>query len=93
LQYSEDRQGPWSLYVYLENSGYHCGARYFRKEPRREEMSIEQARAIAQDANAVKREVRIVDSGDMLVFHAKGGKVLHGGKFWEEIGGSGESRK
>ena len=25
LQYSEDKQGPWKLYVYNANSSYHSG--------------------------------------------------------------------
>jgi hypothetical protein len=91
LQYSTDRKGPWQLYIYDQNSEYHRGGVYFMKKPRypeEGEISVGDALGLVELAMDHKREIRIVDSGDMLVFHAKGGKVLYPNnpeKFWEEI--------
>lgn len=61
LQYSEDRRGPWMLYIYT-NGDYHSGGVWFSESPR-----------------------WICDGGDMLVYHWKGGLLLHGANFWSEI--------
>ncbi len=88
LQYSQDRQGPWRLYIYEPNSEYHRGGVWFMAVPRYpEDGEIPTARAqlICHEAFLAGREVRICDGGDMLVFHAKDKRVLYGEKFWEEI--------
>ena len=88
LQYSKDRKGPFALYIYEMNSEYHSRPTWFQDEPKypeEGEITTERAHAIAKGAFMQGREVRVTDSGDMLVFHAKGKKVLYGEQFWEEI--------
>ena len=86
LQYSKDREGPFALYIYNLNSEYHSPPTWFMDKPKYEgEITTEQARTIAKAAFMQGREVRITDGGDLLVFHAKGKKVLYGAQFWEEI--------
>lgn len=89
LQYSTDRKGPFKLYIYEPNSQFHRGGVWFEKKPHyREEGEIatEDARKRTFEAMADKREVRICDVGDNLVFHflpAKG--VVYGETFWAEV--------
>ena len=81
LQYSTDEKGPWKLYVYLKNSPYHTGGIWFRKGPARypdEELSFTAAKIKCANALRNKREIRICDVGDMLIFHAKDGNILYG---------------
>lgn len=87
LQYSEDRRGPWQLYIYEPSSEYHGGGIWFEARPKYpdEEITTDEAHKRALDAINEGREVRIVDKGDMLVYHAKKGVVLHGATFWKEI--------
>lgn len=89
LQYSTERKGPFALYIYDEN-GYHTGKQWFRAKPlyAGEEITTGQAHNLAFAAVAKGLEVRACDGGDMLVFHAKDGKVLYpadAAAFWEEI--------
>jgi hypothetical protein len=88
LQYSEDRQGPWKLYVYDHNSQFHRGGIWFREKPKYpdEEITTAEAKERVDKAIRTRREVRICDGGDMLVFHAKNGAVVYGEKFFSEIG-------
>ncbi len=88
LQYSTDRKGPFALYIY-RHDGYHDRAQWFRDKPvyLDEEITTSQAHNRAFAANANKQEVRICDGGDMLVFHAKNGKIIYGENFWHEIDG------
>lgn len=92
LQYSHDQKGPWKLYIYEASSGYHRGGIWFYKgkPPYPNEGELHQTAAKVKCANAMRngREVRICDGGDMLVFHAKGDKILYGEKFWAEIEGA-----
>ena len=86
LQYSEDQKGPWKLYVYEADSGYHRGGVWFRRGPAKypaEELSFTAAKVKCANALRNGREVRICDGGDMLVFHAKGEKILFGETFWD----------
>ena len=88
LQYSQDRDGPWQLYIYAPNSQYHRGGVWFMakpKYPEAGEITILQAKKLAQKAFEDGREIRICDGGDMLVFHARDRRVLYGETFWEEI--------
>ena len=90
LQYSDDRKGPWRIYVYQPNSEYHSGGIGFRKGPAKypdEELSFMAAKVKCANAMRNGRQVRIVDGGDMLVFHAKGAVVLYGETFWEDLQG------
>ena len=85
LQYSEDKSGPWKLYVYEPNSEYHRGGVWFRKGPIKypdEEISFLSAGELCSQGMFDGREIRICDGGDMLVFHAKSAKILYGEKFW-----------
>jgi len=87
LQYSEDRQGPWKLYVYNANSAFHGGGVWFRRGKAKypdEELSWTAAKVKCANAMRNGREVRICDGGDMLVFHAKGASILYGEKFWDD---------
>jgi hypothetical protein len=87
LQYSQERKGPFRLYVYEPNSEYHRGGIWFRNkvEYEGEEIPTATARELYANAMAAQREIRVTDSGDQLVHHCKQGKVLFGEKFWEEI--------
>jgi hypothetical protein len=89
LQYSSDRKGPFALVIYEPDSQYHAREQWFRNVPKYpdEEISSWEALQQAQIAVAARREVRVCDGGDRLVYHAKDGKVLYGEKFWEEIAG------
>jgi hypothetical protein len=89
LQYSQDRRGPFKLYIYERDSEYHRGGVWFGDEPRYEdEITVGEALSRVEQALEEKREVRICDRGDLLVYHARGGKVLYPNNpeaFWEEI--------
>ncbi len=89
LQHSDDRKGPWKLYIYEQNSGYHRGGVWFMEKPKypeEGEITITVALNRVMNAEAELREVRICDVGDMLVYHSKDGRVLHGANFFNEIG-------
>lgn len=87
LQYSEDRRGPWKLYIFEPNSPYHRGGVWFRAVPKYpdEEITTVEAEKRATEAIKAGREVRICDGGDMLVFHAERGAIVYGEKFFQEI--------
>lgn len=87
LQRSEDREGPWKLYIYEPNSQYHSGGIWFGKKLRYpdEEITLAEARRRCENAVGIGREVRICDGGDKLVFHFDRKQVVHGEKFWEEV--------
>jgi hypothetical protein len=88
LQYSEDRNGPWVLYVFGAD-GLHSGGQWFEREPLKhpdEEISIGEAQARAEIAVEQKHEVRVCDGGDHLVFHSQDGRTLYGAGFWDAIG-------
>lgn len=88
---SENREGPWKLYIYglpdTPEANLHSGRQWFNRAVRYpdEEITVEEARAKAAEAVMEGREVRVTDSGDELVFHAITGIIFHGQKFWEEI--------
>jgi hypothetical protein len=89
LQYSDDRRGPFRLYIYRRD-GLHDGGQWFRNKPKHpdEEITTGQAHNRTFAAVAKGLEVRITDSGDMLVYHARGGKVLFPNDpkaFWEGL--------
>ena len=89
LQYVQPNgKGPYCLYIYGRD-GYHRGGIWFRKGPvqhPREELTFDEARTRCELAIAKKLEVRITDSGDNLIFHSVGGKVLYPDStdFWKE---------
>lgn len=86
FQLSTDRKGPWKLYIYRPDGLYEGGV-WFRRAPKypSEEITGREAQGLALAAIQQRREVRICDGGDMLVFHSKGGTVLHGEGFFQEI--------
>jgi hypothetical protein len=84
LQHSDDRDGPWKLYVYQEN-GYHTGGVWFYRTPKNGDMDTMEAMALADIAIEENREVRVCDGGDMLVFHFDGRDVRHGANFWDDV--------
>ena len=80
---------PFKLYVY-EVDGYHRGGQWFRKSVRYpdEEIIAAVAKEMVDKFMHMKREIRICDGGDMLVFHAKKGKVIYPGnpkEWWESL--------
>jgi hypothetical protein len=88
LQHSEDRNGPFQLYIF-DRAGYHRGGRWFRTATPKypdEEITIQKAKLEADEAIKKGFEVRICDGGDMLVYHNRGGKCLHGEAFWKDLG-------
>lgn len=88
LQHSEDRKGPFQLYI-LNAQGYHSGGKWFRPGPVKypdEEIPLARAKAMTDFAIKHGQEVRICDGGDMLVYHHdRNGKVLHGENFWKDL--------
>ena len=86
LQYSQDRKGPWKLYIYEKDSEYHRGGVWFEAKPKypEEEMTTQRAADAAKEAFIQGREIRVCDGRDMLVFHSKGDRILFGENFWEE---------
>jgi len=88
LQHSSDRAGPWKMYIYDKNSAYHRGGFWFMDDPKypeEGEVTTTEAKTRCIIAVSEGREVRICDSGDMLVFHFDGMNVLHGHNFWNEV--------
>ncbi len=86
LQHSDDREGPWKLYIFEADSEYHRGGIWFEAKPRLwEVISTDEAYLRTLGAIARGREVRICDKGGLLVYHAKDGKVLYRPEFWKEI--------
>jgi hypothetical protein len=90
LQYAEAGDGPFALYIYGRD-GMHSGKKWFRKGKMKypdEEITVEDAKKRVKEAIAHKKEVRICDGGDMLVFHAAHGKVIYPNsaeEFWGKI--------
>ena len=101
LQYSDDRKGPFKLYIYGQD-GYHSGGRWSRKVPKYPDPPDREidsmcfgsrfqymtAMGMAFAAVARKQEVRVTNGLDEIVYHAKNGVVLYpvkGRSFWQEI--------
>lgn len=88
LQHSDDRKGPWCLYVYEADGQHHRGGTWFQdspKYPEEGEITTREAQTRCILAVTDHREVRVTDGGDMLVFHFDGEKVVHGQSFWNEV--------
>ncbi len=91
LQYSNDREGPWRLYIF-DHDGFHSGGQWFRKPPLKypaEEITATEAMQLTMKAAAQGHEVHICDAGDRLVYRCKGLRVLYpkpSVDFWKEIG-------
>ena len=80
--------GGLALYVY-HHPGRHGGPIWFRRLPRHEnEISAEGARKLVEVAMLDGKEVRIVNRGDLLVFHFTGERLLYpatGAQFWGRV--------
>ena len=88
LQPREPGDGPWCLFVYSVNGYHHGGVWFGRGMPTAtDEISLANARGRADEAIRQKREVRVTDAGDCLVFHALEGRILHGADFWKIASG------
>jgi hypothetical protein len=91
LVYSNDRVGPWKLYIYglscHPDAEYHRGGVWFAKVVKypEEEITLQEAEARYLTAFAEKRQIRITDPGDNLVLHARDGRVVYGASFWDEV--------
>jgi hypothetical protein len=87
LQYSQDRKGPFQLYVFGRDGRSYTVRTWFAKPVTfpDEEIPIAEARELATAAISHGQEVRVCDAGDELVFHSAGGKTIYGDRFWEEI--------
>ena len=92
LQHAETGEGPWRLYIYGKD-GYHSGASRFSRtstmDSENRTIPFEEAKDREHYATKGGLEVRITDTGDMLVFHSQDGKVIYGDNFWKEAEGNG----
>ena len=91
LKYAEPvKDASYRLYIYGPD-GYHSGGQWFRNKPKYpdEEITTVEAKKRIYEAIAQKKEVRITDGGDMLVFHSiQGGPNYPLGRFdsfWEKL--------
>ena len=91
LQYSDDRKGPLKLYIFHPNSQFHHGGVWFERKPKypeEGEISTEEAERQFMIAMVEHREIRICNGGDMLVLHAKEGKMVYpetAEEFWGSL--------
>ena len=70
---------PLYLFIYNENGFHSTGVRLENKQKLEYAFKTSIKLAIAN-----KREVRITDSGNLLCFHAKDGKILYDGEKYYE---------
>ena len=75
-----DGKSPLKLYI-SNHSGFHFGGQWFEDIPQYPEEEITTVDAMQQTATAIaeRREVRICDSGDRVVFHSVNGLVIYDG--------------
>lgn len=90
LHYNPDPRAAVRLHIFQPNSPYYTSY-WFAREVTipDEELPFEFAKEMAIRAIANGQEVRITDSGDYLVLHAKGGRVIYpegytAERFWED---------
>jgi len=94
--YGNDRNGPFRLYIY-EADGFHRGGvwaykggpTHYPNDPCTE-ISTREMMMRAVESCAQGKEVRITDGGDLMIYHAIGGKILYPDSeamktFWQEI--------
>jgi 20S proteasome alpha/beta subunit len=79
LVYSEDLSGTLRVYVYTASGDAYLIRQYFARRVRYsdEEVDLDRAKAIVDEALRCELEVRITNGGDFLVFHSKDGAVLY----------------
>ncbi len=91
LQYSSDRKGPLQLFIFEPHSQVHHGGVWFEhlpSYPEEGEITTDEAKARFEWAMREKREIRICNSGDMLVLHAREGKLVYpetAEEFWSSL--------
>lgn len=88
LQYADTRAGRFCLY--RSNDGQHgLPIRFSVPKDPAGALGPEAARGSALAWQALGLEVRVVDSGDCVVFHAKNGRIVYPrqGDFWAEVEG------
>jgi hypothetical protein len=73
-------EGPLKLYVF-DFTGFHNGGKWVVDTVRYpgEELTTAAAKQLINKAMQDKREIRICDGGDMLVFHAVDGEIVYNG--------------
>jgi hypothetical protein len=92
LHYSDDLGdgAPLALYIYRAD-GLHTGAHYIANDAHEDrEIAPADARFVAEHNMDAGREIRITNSADHLVFHAKDGKVIYPADpemFWKAVQG------
>lgn len=88
LQYSDDRRGTLGVYFYFSD-GTHTPPVWFRRGPPRSgDTTLALVKAWVEQWRLLNGEVRIVNPGDLLIFHAKDGKVIHPAsaeEFWKSL--------
>ena len=91
LQYAQPQKGEdLKLFLY-DKSGFHSAAIWFTSGVIRypdEQTSAEIAKSVVERHIAQNLEVRITDAGDLLVFHARHGRVLYPSsaeQFWSLV--------
>jgi len=86
FRYSEDRVGPWKLYIYGQD-GFHSGGQWFARDIKYpdEEIGVFAAYVRYREAFDSGLEIRICDGGDQLVHHAKDRRIIYGPQFWDDV--------
>jgi hypothetical protein len=89
LHYSEGLgEAPLALYIFRPD-GLHTGAHYIANDAHEDrEIAPADARFVAEHNMDAGREIRITNSADHLVFHAKDGKVIYPADpeaFWKAV--------
>lgn len=92
LQYEmkPDFEGAFRLYIYGQD-GKHGGGMWFHLTGEKPDDNItsKQAGYLVKQAMAAKMEIRIVNGGDILVYHAKSGTTEFGTTFYAALMGEG----
>lgn len=85
LAYDDDVRGPLRLYIYnAANGRMHQGGCWFRNQPINiDESDTSTAKHVAHEYHKCGTQLRITNSGDNLVFHAVGGKVIYPADGWD----------
>jgi hypothetical protein len=88
LVYSNDIGEPLAVYI-LDQHGYHNGPVWFRRVPKRaDEWNPAEMKAVVEAAIERGFEVRICNTGDFAVYHAKNRAVIYPEDeqaFWRQV--------
>ncbi len=66
----EDPYYPMGLYIF-RSDGFHAGPMWLK-----DEAALDNAKPTIDNAMRERREIRITDPGDNMLFHAQNGRVL-----------------